>query len=118
MLYKGKKKALANCDALKSVSFGNSVTTIGAEAVSHCKNLNSITVGKNVKNIGIKVFAKNKKCKVIKIKLKKLTKSSVANGAFSGISNDTVVKVPASKFKAYKKLLRKKGLEFNAFKKT
>ena len=34
----------------------------------------------------------------------------MANGAFSGISTDTVVKVPASKFKAYKKLFRKKGL--------
>lgn len=68
-----------------SVSIGTYVTSIGKNAFSGCKNLKAVTIkGKGLKSIG--------------------------KGAFKGISKKAVVKVPKTKYAAYKKLLAKKGL--------
>ena len=46
----------------------------------------------------------------ITIKTKKLTKKTVAKKTFKSIRKKTVIKVPKSKYKAYKKVLRARGL--------
>ena len=50
----------------------------------------------------------------ITIKSTKLDADGVKKGAFSGINKKVVVKVPKSKYSAYKKLLRSKGLNKKA----
>ena len=77
-------KAFAGCTKLKSVKIGAKVTTIGKEAFSGCKSLTSITISSNV--------------------LK-----AVGSSAFKGISAKAVIKVPAAKLSAYRKLLKGKG---------
>ena len=96
---------------IKKLVIGSSITSIGKNAFAGCKNLTSITIGKNVKKIGKNAFSGCKKLKSIIIKTKKLTNKSVAKKAFNGISKKVVVKVPKSKYKTYKKLLRTKGLK-------
>jgi hypothetical protein len=44
------------------------------------------------------------------IKSKKLTLKNISKNAFAGISSDTVIKVPKGKVKAYRNILRKRGL--------
>lgn len=106
--------AFKNNKKIKKVVIGNNIVTIGKNAFAKCTKLTSITIGKNVKKIGKNAFTGCKKLKTITIKSKKLTKNSVSKGAFSGISKKTVVKVPKSKYKAYKKLLCTKGLNKKA----
>ena len=77
-------KAFAGCTKLKSVKIGAKGTTIGKEAFSGCKALTSITISSNV--------------------LK-----AVGSSAFKGISAKAVIKVPAAKLSAYRKLLKGKG---------
>lgn len=47
---------------------------------------------------------------LLEIKTKKLTKKTVAKKTFKSIRKKTVIKVPKSKYKAYKKVLRARGL--------
>ena len=101
--FKGNKK-------IKKIVIGSNIVSIGKKAFANCTNLTSITIGKNVTKIGKSAFSGCKKLKSVIIKSKKLTNKSVVKGAFSGISKKTVVKVPKSKYKAYKKLLQTKGL--------
>ncbi len=68
---------------LKKITIGSNVTTIGKNAFKNCKNLKSITiVSKKVKKIG--------------------------KNAWKGIHKKAVFSCPASKVKAYKKLLNAK----------
>ena len=67
-------------------------------------------IGSNIVTIGKNAFYGCKNLKKITIKSEKLTSKSIAKNAFRGISKKTVVKVPASKYKAYKKMLYAKGL--------
>lgn len=105
--FKGNKK-------IKKIVIGNNIISIGKNAFAKCTKLTSITIGKNVTKIGKNAFSSCKKLRTVIIKSKKLTKKSVAKGAFSGISKKTVVKVPKSKYKIYKKLLLAKGLHKKA----
>lgn len=86
------------------------VTAISAKAFAGCKKLKKVTIGVNVKNIGKQAFKNCKKLKTVTIKTQKLTKSSVGARAFQGIYKKAVIKVPKKKLKAYKKILRKKGV--------
>lgn len=63
--------------------------------------------GTNLREIGSKAFFGCKKLKNITIKSKVLKK--VGKNAFKGIHKKAVIKVPAAKYKAYVKLLAKKG---------
>ena len=60
-----------------------------------------------VTSIASKAFQNNKKLKKITVKSTKITK--VGKNALKGIYKKAVVKVPASKLAAYKKLFAKKG---------
>ena len=83
------------------------VTSIGNSALSGCSKATSATVGKNVTKIGPKAFNNCKKLKKITINGTKL--KSVGANAFKGIDKKASIKVPKSKLKAYKNLLKKKG---------
>ena len=67
-------------------------------------------VGKKVKSIGKAAFSGCKKLRSVTLKTAKLTSGKVGSGAFKGIHAKAVVKVPKSKYKSYKTMLKKKGL--------
>lgn len=86
--YTNKKK--------KKVTIPESITVQGVEY--------------EVTSIGEKAFSNCKKLTLLEIKTKKLTKKTVAKKTFKSIRKKTVIKVPKSKYKAYKKVLRARGL--------
>ena len=102
--------AFKNNKKITKVVIGNNIVSIGKNAFAKCTKLVSVIMGKNVIKIGKDAFAGCKKLKKIVIKTKKLTKKSVAKGAFRSVGKKVVVQVPKSEYKAYKKLLRAKGL--------
>ena len=51
-----KKYAFYNCQSIKSVEIGNSVTSIGDEAFSGCSGLTYVTIGNSVTSIGDEAF--------------------------------------------------------------
>lgn len=86
--YTNKKK--------KKVTIPESITVQGVEY--------------DVTSIGERAFSNCKKLTLLEIKTKKLTKKTVAKKTFKSIRKKTVIKVPKSKYKAYKKVLRARGL--------
>lgn len=94
---------------LKKVTIGKNVASIGANAFYGCIGLKSITIPANVSSIGKKAFYDCRNLKTVTIKTKKLTASKVGASAFKGIHKKATIKIPKSKFKAYKGILKKKG---------
>lgn len=83
------------------------ITRIENSAFAKCKKLKKVAVGAKVTSIGKRVFYKCSHLKKIVIQSKKLKK--VGGSAFKGIHKKAIIKVPKKKWKAYKKLLKKKG---------
>ena len=83
------------------------VTEIGTAAFKNCKKAASAVIGKNVKTIRSKAFYGCKKLKKLTVSTSVLKK--VEKNAFKGIHAKAKIKVPAKKYKKYKKLLRGKG---------
>ena len=102
--------AFRNNKKLTRVVIGNNIVSIGKNAFAGCTKLTSVTICKNVKTIGKNAFKGCENVKTIKIKSTHLTSGSIADDAFADIPEDATIKVPKSKYKAYLKLLRKKGL--------
>ncbi len=90
------------------------VTGIEKKALYQNKKVTEVTIGKNVGKIGKKAFYGCRKLKKVIVKTKKLTVKKVGSKAFAKIYKKATVKVPKGKEKAYKKLLRKKGLSIKA----
>jgi len=87
------------------------VTEIKANAFKNNKKLKKITIGKNIKKIGKNAFSGCKNLKTITIKTTKLTKKTVGTNAFKGIHAKAKVKVPKSKLKSYKTILKARGIK-------
>lgn len=102
-----KVKEITVPSSVKIGKYSYQVTAIGEKAFSGCKSLTKAVVGSNVTTIGKQAFANDAKLKTITIKSSKL--KSVGASAFKGIHEKAVIKVPAKKLAAYKKLLAKKG---------
>lgn len=83
------------------------VTAIAPAALKNNRKATSLVIGNNVEIVGNQAFAGCKTLKKIEIKSKVL--KSVGKKAWKGISKKAVMKVPAGKFKEYKKLLAGKG---------
>lgn len=83
------------------------VTKIAKNAFKNNKKLKTVTIGKNITEIGASAFSGAKKLKTIKIQSTVL--SNVGKKAFKGIMDKAKIKVPKSKKKAYKKLLKGRG---------
>lgn len=125
------KSAFLNCKKLKSITIGPKVTNIKSGAFKGCSNLRKVTMkSKRLKVIDKNVFMNCKKLKSITIRskvssiqtnafkgcrsLKKIViKSKIlkkaGKNALKGIHKKCRIKVPASKFSRYKKLLKNKG---------
>ncbi|MDD7402488.1 MAG: leucine-rich repeat protein, partial [bacterium] len=104
------KNAFAGSKKLKTVKIGKNVTSIGANAFKKCTAVTSLTLPAKTVKIGANAFNGCKKLKKLTIKSKKMTKKTVAKNAFKGLTKKTKIKAPKAKVKAYKKLLRKRGL--------
>ena len=99
--FKGNQK-------ITSVVIKKNVETIGKNAFANCRKLKKITIkSTKLKTIQGKAFSGCGKLKTIVIKSKVLKK--VGKGTFKGIHKKAVIKVPSAKWKAYTKLLTKKG---------
>ena len=81
------------------------VTAIGNKAFTQNKMLTKLTIGANIKTIGAYAFYGDTKLKTIVVKSKGI--KTVGSMAFKGIYKKPVVRVPASKKKAYKNLFVK-----------
>lgn len=86
------------------------ITTVGKNAFYGYKYLKSVVIGKNISGIKEKAFGKCSKLKKITIKTEKLTQKKVGKQVFKGIHTKAVINVPSKKLKAYKKLLRARGV--------
>ncbi len=104
------KHAFKNNKYVTKVTIGKYVKTIGANAFYKCTKINALTIGQSVTTISSKAFYGCKKLKNITVKTKKLTAKKVGKNAFKGIHSKATIKVPKSKYKAYKTLLKKKGV--------
>ena len=102
--------AFANNKKITKVTIGSNVTTIGKKAFYKCTSLTKITIPSKVKKIGKQAFYGCKKLKTVTIKTTKLTGKNVGSKAFKGIHAKATIKVPKSKLKNYKKLLKAKGV--------
>lgn len=86
------------------------VTSIEENAFAENKKVKQIVVSQNITTIGANAFADCPKLKVITIHSTKLTGKNVADDAFAGIADGTVIRVPKKMLARYQKLFAKKGL--------
>jgi len=104
-----KKKSLTTIKIAAKVTLGGvtyKVTSVGSKAFKGNKKIKKAYIGKNVKTIGAKAFFGAKKLKRVVINSKKLKK--IGKKAFYRKGGKKLTfKVPKSKKKAYKKLLKK-----------
>lgn len=107
-------KAFYKCTALTKISLPSKVKTIGKSAFYGCKKVKTITLGKSVAKIGSKAFYGCSKVKTLTIKSTKLTTKKIGSKAFSKTPKSMTVKVPKKKYKAYKSLLVKRGVNKKA----
>ncbi len=107
-------KAFYKCTALTKISLPSKVKTIGKSAFYGCKKVETITLGKSVAKIGSKAFYGCSKVKTLTIKSTKLTTKKIGSKAFSKTPKSMTVKVPKKKYKAYKSLLVKRGVNKKA----
>lgn len=83
------------------------VTSISKNTFKNNKKLKKLIIGKNVKTIGANAFYGCKNLKTVAIKSTQI--KTVGKSAFKGINPKAKIKVPKSKWKAYKKMFSKKG---------
>ena len=102
--------AFSKCKKLKTVNMGAKVTTINTRAFYDCGELTKITIPAKVSNIGAEVFFRCNNLKNITIKTTKLTSKKIGTRAFKNIYYKATIKVPKSKLKSYKKILKSKGV--------
>ena len=107
-------KAFYKCTSLTKVTIPSKVKTIGKSTFEGCKALKTITVGKSVTKIGSKAFYGCSKTKTLTIKSSKLTTKKIGSKAFTKTPKSMTVKVPKKKFKAYKSMFIKRGVNKKA----
>lgn len=101
------KSAFKSCSKLKTVTIGNNVSTLGESCFASCKALTKVTIGTSLNKINKSAFNGDSKLTTITIKSAEL--KTVGSSIFKGINGKAVIKVPSSKLKQYKKLLKGKG---------
>ncbi len=102
--------AFRGCVKLSSVTLGAGVVTIKAGAFFGCTALKELTIPAKVTRIGKQALYGCKKLARIVIRTQKLTSKSIGQNAFGKLYAKVTVKVPKSKLKDYKKLLRAGGI--------
>ena len=89
---------------IKISGYSFKVTAIAKNAFKNHQKLKKVVIGGPVKEIGAKAFYNCKKLKSVQIKSSVL--KSIGKNAFGKIHAKATIKVPASKLKAYKKLIK------------
>lgn len=95
-----------------SVTYGGNtynVTGIAAKAFRNNKKLTRVTIGKNITSIGKNAFAgctRLKKINILSSKIKTAGKS-----CFKSVNRNTVITVPAAKYKYYRNRFKNSGLK-------
>ncbi len=113
------KNAFYGCKKLKNLTLGKNVVTIGDKAFYKCTSLTKVTIPSKVKTIGKSAFYGCKKLKTLTIQSSKLTTKKIGSKAFTKTPKSMTVKVPKKKFKAYKSMFIKRGVNKKArFKKS
>ena len=113
------KNAFYGCKKLKNLTIGKNVVTIGDKAFYKCTSLTKLTIPSKVKTIGKSAFYGCSKTKTLTIKSSKLTTKKIGSKAFTKTPKSMIVKVPKKKFKAYKSMFIKRGVNKKArFKKS
>ena len=102
------------CRKLNKVSGGNNIAKIGDRAFANCVSLSSITISEAVRRIGKQAFYNCKNLRTVIIKTGVLSNKTIGEKAFTGTYKKPTVKVPAKQLKAYKKLLKSRGMSSTA----
>lgn len=113
----GTTKKQANVVIKSTVKIGGKsfkVTAINNKAFRKNKVIKKLTIPASVTKIGKQAFYGCSKLKTITINSTKLKSKNVGVKAFKGINKKAVIKVPKAKLKAYKKLLKSKGVSSKA----
>jgi hypothetical protein len=100
-----QKGACKGYGKLSKVVVGKNVKRIGDEAFMNCKALKMITFGAGVTTLGKNVLNGDKKIKTITFKGKKIKK--IGKGTFKKVSKNTKIVVPKNTASKYKKLIQK-----------
>lgn len=100
--------AFYQCTSLTSLSLPKGLKTIGTASFARCTKLTKVTIPATVTTIKAKAFYGSKKLKSVRIYSTVLKKAG--SKCFGGISSKAVIKVPAKKVAAYKKLLKVKNV--------
>ena len=117
MYYAAKKNAKGKVSVPATVKYKGvtfKVVSIRTKAFANRRKVQKVIIGKNVASIGKKAFYNCKKLKKVTIKTTKKIKKKVGKAAFKKTAKNIVFKLPAKKYKVYKKLLKKKGVSRKA----
>ena len=106
--------AFYGCKKLSKVNGGNGIVKIGHRAFANCSSLSKITIPGSVRSVGKQAFCNCKKLRSITIMTSTLSGKTVGSKAFAGTYKKPTVKVPAKQLKAYKKLLKARGMSSKA----
>ncbi len=109
-----KKSSITIPSSIEVNGINYQVTAIADNAFRKNKKLKKITIGKEITSIGKRAFEGCKNLKTIIIKTENLKTKTVGKKAFAKTSSKAVIEVPKTKEKAYKKLLRKRGISKKA----
>lgn len=101
--------AFEGCSKLKTLTMREGVLAIGDKAFKKCTSLTKLTIPKSVSKIGKQAFCGDKQLKNITIKSTKYTVKTFGKQAFKDIHKKAVIKVPAKKLSAYKRILKGAG---------
>lgn len=115
--YAAKKKAKGKVSVPATVKYKGvtfKVVSIRTKAFANRRKVQKVIIGMNVASIGKKAFYNCKKLKKVTIKTTKKIKKKVGKAAFKKTAKNIVFKLPAKKYKVYKKVLKKKGVSRKA----
>lgn len=105
-----KKTKIVLSDKVRINGVPYKITEIESKAFKGNRVITKVTIPATVKAIGKEAFFGCRKLKTVVIKSKKLTNKTVGKNAFMGLAKDAIIKVPKTKWKAYKNMLKKKGI--------
>ena len=105
-----KKTSITVPDTVTLNGTKYNVTEIEEGPLKDKKKLTKVIIGKNVKKIKKNAFFGCTSLKTVIIKTTKLTKKRVGKNAFKKINSKAKIKVPKKKYKAYKKILKARGI--------
>lgn len=106
--------AFYGCSSLKSVRITGSLKSIGKAAFYKCIRLTGITLPSTTYKLGSYAFYGCKNLKAMIVGSAKMTSTTVGAKAFTGTYATIRVRVPATKYAAYKKLFVAKGMSGKA----